>query len=126
MLDAWIAHWNAHTFGYWAVADASRPEDILGFGGLMYKNVGHLHGLNIYFRFAPEAWGRGYASRLARASLDLAFNTLGATEVLGLVRPLNIPSRRVLERTGFIQFSSSADVSGEPPSLLYRATPNTV
>lgn len=126
MLEAWIAHWDAHAFGYWAVADASRPADVLGFGGVMYKDVGHLHGLNMYFRFAPEAWGKGYATRLARAGLDLAFNTLGAAEVLGLVRPFNMPSRRVLERAGFVQFSSAADVPGEQPSLLYRATPNAV
>jgi [ribosomal protein S5]-alanine N-acetyltransferase len=122
LLAAWLAHWEMHGFGYWAVMDAAAPSEVIGFGGVMLKNVAHLHGLNIYFRFAPEAWGKGYATELARAGLNLAFNSIGASEVFGLVRPSNMPSRRTLERVGFVQYSQARDVPREDASLIYRAT----
>ncbi len=124
MLDSWIAHWQENDFGYWAAAQRSTPGQVVGFGGIMRKNVGHLYGLNMYFRFAPEAWGNGFAAELANAALNMAFNTLGAPEVLGLVRPANLASRHTLERVGFAQFATTDDVEGQEPSLLYRAHPS--
>ena len=122
MLDSWISHWDENGFGYWALSESERPDEVIGFGGTMRKAVAHLHGLNIYFRLAPESWGNGYATELAGAALKFAFDTLGATEVLGLVRPANMPSRRTLERVGFVQFATVFDVPGDNPSLLYRVT----
>jgi RimJ/RimL family protein N-acetyltransferase len=123
MLRDWITHWKQNGFGYWAVELEEAPGTIIGFGGIMRKQIAHLAGLNMYFRFAPEAWGKGHASQLARAGLSFAFGELQAREVLGLVRPNNLPSRRTLERIGFVQFATADDVPGEEASLIYRAVP---
>jgi len=124
MLASWIAHWQQYGFGYWAVAQLSTPEHVIGFGGVMRKEVGHLYGLSTYFRFAPEALRHGFATELANDALGLAFYTLCAPKVLGLVRPANLASRHTLERVGLAQFATTDDVEGQEPSLLYRARPS--
>ncbi|WP_295760201.1 GNAT family N-acetyltransferase [Undibacterium sp.] len=125
LLQTWCAHWEQHGFGYWTVTDSERPEQVIGFGGIMRKKVGHLDGFNIYFRLAPTAWGKGYASQIALASLDLAFTELKASEVLGLVHKDNLASRRTLERAGFVQFTTINDAADNEPSLIYRALPGS-
>ncbi|WP_025128306.1 GNAT family N-acetyltransferase [Pseudomonas sp. PH1b] len=119
-LHGWIDHWQRYGFGYWAIERLDRPRQIIGFGGIMQAHFGHEAGLNLYFRFSPEAWGQGYASEMARAALQLAFEELHAPWVIGLVRPDNLPSRRALERLGLSLNGQLDDFPGLPPSLLYR------
>lgn len=119
-LPLWLAHWDAHGFGYWTV---ERDDgEIVGFGGIMQKAVGRHFGLNLYFRLRPDVWGSGLASRIGRESLREAFEVRDFDRVLGLVRPHNLPSRRALERLGMVQFDTVDDVPGEPLSLIYEIT----
>ncbi|RQO62411.1 N-acetyltransferase [Paucibacter sp. KBW04] len=120
LLQGWLAHWQAQGFGYWAIASREQPEQLLGFGGIMAKPSLGPTGLNLYFRFRPQAWGQGYASEMALAALALAFEQLYAPAVLAVVRPANMPSRKTLERIGMRLKGSLADVPGQPPSLLYE------
>ncbi|WP_017904458.1 GNAT family N-acetyltransferase [Pseudomonas asplenii] len=115
----WVEHWKNKGFGYWAVCDRDQPEQVLGFGGLQDAVFGSRNGLNLYFRFAVAAWGKGYASEMVEAALDLAFRQLARNEVIGLVRPDNLPSRRTLERARMIVDGQLDDVPGQPHSLLY-------
>ena len=118
-LLGWIEHWRDQGFGYWVVCDRTQPERVLGFGGVMHSRFGERSGLNLYFRFIVEAWGQGYASEMAGAALHLAFRVLGKAQVIGLVRPDNLPSRRALERLGLTRDGELDDFPGLPPSLLY-------
>ena len=43
---------------------------------------------------------QGYATEAAYACQDYAFNVLGSDRVISLIRPENIPSRRVAEKNG--------------------------
>lgn len=124
LLQDWLAHWQTHGFGCWAIAQRERPELVQGFGGLMHddKTLGDRLGLALYFRFCPESWGQGYASEMAQAALQLAFTQLQAGAVLAQVQPANTPSRKTLERIGLLLKGSLADVPGQPPSLLYEIT----
>jgi ribosomal-protein-alanine N-acetyltransferase len=119
-LRTWIAHWEKNGFGYWAVSLTENPKQILGFGGITKTLVGVRDGLNLYFRLAPNAWGKGLGSAIANAGLHSAFIDLQAGEVLGLVRPNNLPSRRTLEKAGMRQIDTSQDVPDAEPSLIYR------
>ncbi|MBB4842371.1 RimJ/RimL family protein N-acetyltransferase [Paucibacter oligotrophus] len=120
LLQGWLAHWRAQGYGYWAIAARQQPEQLLGFGGIMAKPIEGQTGLNLYFRFRPQAWGQGYASEMALAALALAFEQLHAPAVLAVVRPANMPSRKTLERIGMRLKGSLADVPGQAPSLLYE------
>ncbi|MET1076490.1 MAG: GNAT family N-acetyltransferase [Pseudomonas sp.] len=120
--DTWQAHWHQHGFGYWALSRLDDPERVLGFGGIMHKTVGNRPGLNLYYRLTSDAWGQGYASEMAWMALRVAFELLDEPEVLGLVRPENVPSRRLLERLGLGIVDTCDDRPGLAPSLIYRLT----
>jgi RimJ/RimL family protein N-acetyltransferase len=111
LLDAMTAHWTQHRFGYWVVALSAAPQRVVGVGGLVEKRVPGLQGLNLYYRFRPEAWGRGLATALAQRAIAFADTVLGRRqEVFARVRPDNRPSIRVLERAGFAFTGRMQDV----------------
>ena len=56
--------------------------------------------VEVGWRLVREAWGHGYATEAATASLDHAFDTLGLDEVVSFTAVVNLPSRRVMERLG--------------------------
>lgn len=119
-LDDWLAHWQAHEFGYWAIALREQPGDLLGFGGLMQRTLAGRPGLALYFRFRPQAWGQGYAAEMTQAALALAFEQQQAPAVQAVVQPANMPSRKTLERAGLRLKGSLANVPGQPADLLYE------
>jgi RimJ/RimL family protein N-acetyltransferase len=45
-------------------------------------------------------WGRGYATEAAAGTRDAAFSRWHYPDVISLIRPVNLPSRRVAERIG--------------------------
>ncbi len=119
-IRTWIANWETKGFGYWAVSLIEDPEQIIGFGGISHRQIGHYEGLNLYFRLAQHAWGKGLGSAIANAGLKSAFIELERDAVFGLVRPDNTPSRRTLEKAGLLQIDSTNDVPDAVPSLIYR------
>lgn len=121
MLGDWIAQWDQDGFSQWAVTETSDPDRIIGFGGISMRFYDDVPRLNLGYRFAPEAWGKGLATELGRASLDFAFTTLGARQVFAVVRPHNAPSIAVLERVGMRRDSLLDDVPGQPSSLVFVA-----
>lgn len=122
LLDRLSAHWARHGFGYWMVALREAPARVVGVGGLIEKEVPGCKGLNLYYRFRPEAWGRGLASAMGRRAIGFADTVLGRRqEVFARVLPDNQPSIRVLERLGMAHVGYTHDeAEGLPPMLLYR------
>lgn len=116
--QAWLDHWSEHGFGYWSVV-ARATNRVVGFGGIMFKQVGPYHGLNLYFRLAPSAWGQGLSGHVGRAAFRQAFCTLGYDRVLASTRRNNEPSRRALERLGMVEMETVVGSTGEPPSIIY-------
>jgi RimJ/RimL family protein N-acetyltransferase len=56
--------------------------------------------IEIGYHVRRDLWGRGYASEAARACREHGFSRLGAERLVSLIRPENLPSRRVAEKTG--------------------------
>ena len=56
--------------------------------------------VEITWRLAREAWGRGYASEGAREALRHAFQVLKLAEIVSFTVPAKQPSLRVMERLG--------------------------
>ncbi len=52
------------------------------------------------WRLREDAWGQGYAKEAAIASLDFAFDTLGADRVVAITFPGNEASWGLMERLG--------------------------
>ncbi|MFT4183267.1 MAG: GNAT family N-acetyltransferase [Rhizobium sp.] len=107
-----IEHWRSHGFGRWAVEADGR---LIGFGGVTVSK--EFEGLNLSYHLHPDSWGRGYATELVVQVLDIAFNELEARRVIGLVRPVNIASGKVLEKCGFA-FEREVMLHGAPTNLF--------
>jgi RimJ/RimL family protein N-acetyltransferase len=56
--------------------------------------------LEIGWRLARSAWGRGYATEAAAAVLHHGFAELDVRSVFAVTMAVNTPSRRVMERLG--------------------------
>ncbi|KMO17336.1 GNAT family N-acetyltransferase [Methylobacterium platani] len=118
-------------FGPWAV---EAPEGFAGFvgcwrparplplGGLIGRETGLVE---IGWRLARSAWGRGFAVRGARLALADAFTRCALTEIVAYTADRNGPSRRVMERLGMSEVGGF-DHPGLPeghslrPHRLYR------
>lgn len=89
---------------------------IIGWGGLYSDPFTLGWGIEIGYAFHPTAWGRGHATELGMACMELTDRVLQLPEVKAFAKPENIASRRVLEKLGF-------DAVGFVPELarlLYR------
>jgi RimJ/RimL family protein N-acetyltransferase len=111
-LERDLAHWARYGFGRWTVM---LGETAIGFGGMTHRDG--FAGLNLSYHLHPDYWRRGFGGELATAAVDIAFQELGAPSVIGLVRPINVASRRVLEKAGLTYRRDI--VYGGHPGLLY-------
>ncbi|RKH12109.1 N-acetyltransferase [Corallococcus sp. CA047B] len=99
-LGVWLDDWARTGIGYWVVERREEPGVAVGFGGLRHKVLDGQQVLNLAYRFAPNAWGSGYATELARAALELAREHLPQTPVVAVIHPENEASIRVATRLG--------------------------
>ncbi|RWY87114.1 GNAT family N-acetyltransferase [Rhizobium leguminosarum] len=106
-----IGHWKDHGFGRWAV---EANDALIGFGGATVSQ--EFDGLNLSYHLQPESWGQGYATELVRETLVFAFENLRAERVIGLVRPVNTASKRILEKCGF-NFEREVMLHGAPTNM---------
>jgi RimJ/RimL family protein N-acetyltransferase len=96
------AHWAEHGYGLWCAAARAEPDDCLGMIGLSIPAFlpAVLPAVEVGWRLARRAWGRGLATEGARAALAHAFGPLGLAEVLSIIEADNARSIRVAEKLG--------------------------
>lgn len=115
----------ARGFGLWAVvADGA----LIGFTGLSVPafEAPFLPSVEVGWRLARAAWGRGYATEAATAALGAAFGPLQLPEVVSFTATTNPRSQAVMSRTGMTP-AGTFDHPRVPerhrlrPHVLYRA-----
>ena len=92
--------WTELGVGYAVVEHDGRPVGLCGLRPL------ELHGRscwNLYYRFSPAAWGRGFATTAAREAVALARGRTPTLPVLARTRPANTAAVRVAERAGLLR-----------------------
>lgn len=99
-LDRYSACFEQHGFCRWCVE--TLDGQFIGYTGIMRASDRHTLGPHddIGWRLTRAAWGFGYATEAAKASLDDAFLRVGLTEVLAYTAPDNIRSQAVMARLG--------------------------
>jgi RimJ/RimL family protein N-acetyltransferase len=103
LLTRFEREWAERGFGLWAVAEREAPGELLGFCGLTVPMFlpEVLPAVEVGWRFARAAWGRGLATEAARAAVAFGFGPAhGMREILAIVDPANVRSLRVAEKLG--------------------------
>ncbi len=75
-------------------------ENVVGYCGLVVKEVDGVEEHEVIYVLAPHVWGRGYASEIAAAIVDYAFTERRLDRVISMIHPDNAASARVAERAG--------------------------
>ncbi|MGI8864074.1 MAG: GNAT family N-acetyltransferase [Solirubrobacteraceae bacterium] len=99
-----LAHWEEYGFGFWAVQsqELENAGAFLGFIGAGHPNfLPELSArVEIGWRLARSAWGRGLATEGAGAVRDHLFEALGLPELISIIHPENARSQAVARKLG--------------------------
>lgn len=113
-----------HGFGLWCV---EIDGEAIGFTGFMAPRF--RTGVEIGWRIHADHWGCGYATEAALRCLAHGFDDLDFREVISFTAAINVRSRRVMEKLGFVyddteDFHHPSIPEGSPlqEHVLYRMT----
>jgi len=122
------AGFERNGYGLWALETRADGE-FVGFTGLapVPFEAHFTPAVEVGWRLSRSAWGRGYATEAARASLAFGFDEVGLAEVVSFAAAGNARSRAVMERIGMERdpeddFDHPGLPAGHPLSrhVLYR------
>jgi RimJ/RimL family protein N-acetyltransferase len=89
--------------------------------------------VEVEWRLHPDAWGHGYATEAAAASLRYGFEEAGLEEIVAYTTTLNTRSQAVMERIGMLRdpgrdFDHPLVPAGSPRRrhVFYRVTASQV
>jgi len=116
MLKGPIGSYETFGFGLYRV-ELKERHTLIGMCGLVKRET--LPNVDVGFAFLPEFWSKGYAVESAAAVLEHARTNLGLTRLVGIARPDNHASIRVLEKLG-MKFEQRIRVMPDgPEDVLY-------
>jgi [ribosomal protein S5]-alanine N-acetyltransferase len=102
-LRAWIERnlqrYEEYGFGLYAVIRKADYQ-FVGDCGLVVQDVDGVAELEVGYQLNKQFWGNGYATEAARGCMDFARDQLDRKRIISMIRPENLPSRRVAERNG--------------------------
>jgi RimJ/RimL family protein N-acetyltransferase len=116
LVDGDQVHWQDHGFGPWVLIEKETGA-FAGRGGLSWTSVEGAAEVELPWSIEPHLHGRGLATEAATAACDQA-RELELEQVIALVLPTNVPSRRVAEKAGFEQ--DGEVIHAGLPHLLWR------
>ncbi|MBS0538285.1 MAG: GNAT family N-acetyltransferase [Proteobacteria bacterium] len=87
--------WQERRYAPWGLF---RDGRLIGHGGLNF--VPEFEATEVLWALHPDAWGRGYATEMARAALRFGFETVGLASIFAITKPDNTASQAVMKRLG--------------------------
>jgi len=105
VIDLISAQYESNGIGRWAVIEKSTGSFVRWSGlKLITEPInGHVNYYDLGYRFVKSAWGRGYATETAHATVQYAWDVMQLNELNAIANIDNAASRRVLEKTGMQQ-----------------------
>jgi len=88
---------NGH--GLWAMVLKSSGE-LVGDCGLVRQTIEGIEEVEIGYHVRRDLWSQGLATEAAAACRDYGLAHLSVDRLVSLIRPENLPSRRVAEKIG--------------------------
>jgi RimJ/RimL family protein N-acetyltransferase len=128
LVDGYEAHWARQGFGIWAV-EVLDGAPCIGSVGLqrVAATLPCAPAVEVAWRLARVAWGRGYATEGAHAALTYAFDVVGLEQVVAFTAVGNARSRAVMRKLGMTHdpagdFAHPRLAANDPlrPHVLYR------
>jgi RimJ/RimL family protein N-acetyltransferase len=113
--------WTLLGYGYWAFTDRQSGA-LLGVGGLSQwqRGIAELEDFpEAGWGFAPDAWGKGYATEAMAAALAWGDSVLEAAEVRCIIDPDNHASHHVAGKLGFLKIGYCEEPIG-PSNIFSR------
>ena len=110
-----LPQYALYNHGRWAVHTKPGGE-FIGWCGLKYRP--ELDEVDLGYRFIKSAWGKGYASEAAMASIRYGFEKLGLRRIVGRAMCGNLASLKVLEKCG-MKFIGE-EIVDEHPARTYE------
>lgn len=109
-IDVSLANYRERGWGCFGVTtkDADR---LIGFAGFA-RPPARPGIVELIYAFAPEYWGRGFATEVAAALVAFGFEQCGMTRIEATVVPGNEASHRVLAKIGMVYEGRRADDDG--------------
>lgn len=84
---SWQENWSKKQLGYYVVSTLDGTT--IGFTGVRHSEEAGEEVLNLYYRFAPESQGRGYAKEAAAAAIASARERFPQLPVVAIIDPTN-------------------------------------
>lgn len=89
----------AEKYDLWVVCDKHTGKPI-GHCGYIDKEIDGETEYELNYMIDASAWGNGYATEIALALKDYAFDTLGLHRIVAIILPENTASLRVAQKIG--------------------------
>lgn len=118
-LEENLAHWREHGFGLWIFRDRVSGA-FAARGGLRHVVLEGRAEVEVTYALAQEAWGKGFATEIAAAAVDVGFRRLALPDIVAFALPDNHASRRVMEKVG-LRYERDI-VHHDARHVLYRIT----
>ncbi len=117
-----VTDWFASEDNFLAICQKDSGR-LIGLVGLTPQDAGSQQILELGYVFDEDVHGQGFATEACTAILQRAFDELHAEKVVAGTAAINVPSRRLLERLGFVKIgeenvSFQTDGQGQPIELI--------
>jgi RimJ/RimL family protein N-acetyltransferase len=114
-------HWQLRGYGNWVVQHAEGDRRMIGSVGLWYPQ-GWL-GLEVGWKLDRSAWGHGYATEAAAATIAWAWQHLDADQLISVIHPENLRSLAVATRIGMTPLREDT-AHGQPVRVMALRRPS--
>ena len=94
-IGRFAAAWRDEGYSPWGVF---RDGRLIGHAGLNY--VPEFQATEVLWALHPDAWGKGYATEVAKAALDFGFEAIGLDLIFAITMANNTASQAVMKRIG--------------------------
>lgn len=94
-----LDHQNEFGYGLFSVI-LKETGELIGDCGLEQMEIGEERIAELGYDFRSDFWNQGFATEAAIAVRGYAFDVLGLTQLMSLIRVGNLASKRVAEKVG--------------------------
>lgn len=115
-----LPQYALYNYGRWAV-HLKPGLEFIGWSGLKYRS--QLNEVDLGYRFKKSAWGKGYATEAAFASIRFGFEKIGLGRIVGRAEFDNVTSWKVLEKCG-MTYIGRGEVDGFPVKIYEIFNPS--